>query len=104
MLILTIPADEKLYEALQERAAMQGKTVPELAREILSEAVAEHPLAERVGHLRGQLHLHKETSESDWSPEFFKQLRAVDSETVAAVDELLASVRQARTSKSPRSL
>ena len=60
---LTIPADEKLQEALQERAASQGKTVPELAREILSEAVAERSLAERVGHLRGQLRL--ETPASD---------------------------------------
>src|SRR5215210_344574 len=41
ILTLTIPTDEKLHEALQERAAKQGKTVPELAREILSEAVAE---------------------------------------------------------------
>lgn len=63
-LTLTIPTDEKLHEALQERAAMQGKTVPELAREILSEAVAERSLAERVGHLRGQLHLQKDASDS----------------------------------------
>jgi metal-responsive CopG/Arc/MetJ family transcriptional regulator len=41
---------------------------------------------------------------SDWSPGFFEQLSAVDSETAAAVDELLASVRQARTSKPPRHL
>lgn len=62
-LTLTIPTDEKLHEALQERAARQGKTVPELAREILSEAVAERPLAERVGHLRGQLHLQADASD-----------------------------------------
>lgn len=42
---------------------MQGKTVPELAQEILSEAMAERPLAERVGHLRGRLHLRKDTSD-----------------------------------------
>ena len=59
-LTLTIQTDEKLHEALQERAAMQGKTVPELAREILSEAVAERALSERVGHLRGQLHLEQD--------------------------------------------
>jgi hypothetical protein len=41
---------------------------------------------------------------SDWSPGFFERLSATDSETAAAVDELLASVRQARTSKSPRRL
>jgi hypothetical protein len=60
---LTIPADEKLQEALQERAALQGKTVPELALEILSEAVAERSLAERIGHLRGQLRLQKDASD-----------------------------------------
>jgi hypothetical protein len=61
--ILTIPADEKLQEALQERAALQGKTVPGLVLEILSEAVAERSLAERIGHLRGQLRLQKDASD-----------------------------------------
>jgi len=42
--------------------------------------------------------------ESDWSQGFFEQLSAIDSETAAAVDELLASVRQARRSKPPRRL
>ena len=41
---------------------------------------------------------------SDWSPGFFERLGAVDPETVTAVDELLASVRQARRSKPPRRL
>jgi hypothetical protein len=68
---------------------MQGKTAPELARGILSKVMVERPL---------------DTPNPDWSPGFFEQLRAVDSETVAAVDDLLASVRQARTSKAPRSL
>lgn len=54
---LTIRTDEKLREALEERAAIQGKTVSDLASEILREAVAERPLAERIGHLRGQLDL-----------------------------------------------
>jgi metal-responsive CopG/Arc/MetJ family transcriptional regulator len=44
------------------------------------------------------------SQESDWSPGFFEQLSAIDSDTAAAVDELLASVRQARKSKPPRSL
>jgi hypothetical protein len=43
-------------------------------------------------------------SGSDWSPGFFEQLRIVDSATVEAVDDLLASVRQARTAKPPRDL
>jgi len=41
---------------------------------------------------------------SDWSPEFFERLSTIDPETAAAVDELLASVRQARKSKPPRHL
>lgn len=42
--------------------------------------------------------------EADWSPGFFEQLSGIDSETSAAVDELLTSVRQARKSKPPRRL
>ena len=41
---------------------------------------------------------------ADWSPGFFERLTAIDHETAAAVDELLASVRQARKSKPPRRL
>jgi len=44
------------------------------------------------------------TAGSDWSPGFFEQLNTVDAETVSAVDELLASVLQARRSKPPRPL
>lgn len=44
------------------------------------------------------------TPGSNWSAGFFEQLNATDSETVEAVDELLASVRGARTAKPPRSL
>jgi len=62
---MTIRTDEKLREALQKRAAIQGKSVSELAREILSEAVAERPMAERTGHLRGQLDL-KPGSSDPW--------------------------------------
>src|SRR5207302_179758 len=41
---------------------------------------------------------------SDWSPGFFERLGAIDSETASAVDELLVSVRGARTSKPPKRL
>jgi hypothetical protein len=60
---LTIRTDEALREALQKRAEVQGKTVSELAREILAEAVAERPLAESVGHLCGQLDLAADDSD-----------------------------------------
>jgi hypothetical protein len=39
-----------------------------------------------------------------WSPEFLQRLRHVDRETSTAVDELLATVTQARRSKTPREL
>jgi hypothetical protein len=54
---LTIQADGRLLEALQRRAEVQGKSVSEVAQEILSEAVEEEPLADKTGHLRGQLNL-----------------------------------------------
>lgn len=41
---------------------------------------------------------------SGWAPEFLDQLRNVDRETSAAVDELLAAVKQARRSKEPHGL
>ncbi len=73
---LTIRADEKLRAALRKRAATQGKTVSELAREILSEALEERPMSLRTGHLRGQLELPADTSdpwrkqirERNWRP------------------------------------
>ena len=41
---------------------------------------------------------------SGWSPGFFEQLSAVAPEISKAVDELLSTVRKARTSKPPREL
>lgn len=41
---------------------------------------------------------------SGWAPEFLEKLRKVDDETVAAVDDLLADVKQARRSKPPHDL
>jgi hypothetical protein len=49
--------------------------------------------------------LEKEISvPADWPPGFFEQLSNVDSETVAAVEDLLTSIREARSSKPPRDL
>lgn len=67
---LTIRTDERLREALEERAEMQGKTVSEVAREILTAAVSERPLVERIEGLRGQLELPRSSSDP-WR----KQLR-----------------------------
>lgn len=41
---------------------------------------------------------------SDWSPGFFERLAGTDRETSKDVDDLLAAVRKARRSKSPRAL
>jgi plasmid stability protein len=73
---LTIRTDQRLREALEERAALQGKTVSEVAREILSDAVSERPLGSRIGHLRGRLELppasfdpwRKQLRKRNWRP------------------------------------
>ena len=72
---LTIRADDKLRAALRKRAVVQGKSVSEVAREILSEALEERPLSSRVGHLRGKLELpedsdpwQSELRERNWRP------------------------------------
>ena len=60
---ITIRADEALREVLDKKAAASGKTVSELVREILEEALAETPLQFRAGHLKGRLRLSRKTSE-----------------------------------------
>lgn len=52
---LTIRADDELRGELQRRASVEGKTVSEVVREILHQALAEEPLGTKVGHLRGRL-------------------------------------------------
>ena len=55
---LTIRASDALREALSRRAAVQDKTVSEVVREILEDALmARRPLAARAGHLKGRLEL-----------------------------------------------
>jgi hypothetical protein len=47
----------------------------------------------------------REVSEpAGWSPEFVSRLRAVDADTGAAVDDLVAAVIRARRSKAPPEL
>ena len=67
---LTVRTDEALREALRVRAAVQGKTVSGLVREILEDALRERPVSARSGHLKGGLDLQKEP-EDPWR----KQLR-----------------------------
>jgi plasmid stability protein len=54
---LTIRTDQELRDALEKRSLAEHKTVSQVAREILSQALTERPLAERIGHLRGSLDL-----------------------------------------------
>ena len=54
---LTVRTDEKMRQALVNRARAEGLTVSELVRRILKEAVSERPLVQRVGHLKGCLEL-----------------------------------------------
>ncbi|MGH7564186.1 MAG: hypothetical protein ACREK5_07165 [Gemmatimonadota bacterium] len=61
---LTIRTDRNLREALEERARAQGKTLSEVAREILRSALEDRPLELRTGHLRGRLDLRQEQAEA----------------------------------------
>ena len=61
---LTVRTDEALREALLKRAEETGKSLSELVRAILEEAVIDRPLGERIGQLKGQLRLTSPESES----------------------------------------
>jgi hypothetical protein len=54
---ITIRTDESLRAALTERAEAQGRTVSELVREILFEALRERSMEARAGRLKGRLRL-----------------------------------------------
>ncbi len=58
---LTVRTGAELHQALQRRAKSLGKTVSELVREVLEEAVTERPIAERTSHVRGRLTLPEPT-------------------------------------------
>jgi plasmid stability protein len=61
---LTIRTDEALREALAKRANAQGKTLSEVAREILRSALEERTLEERTSHLKGRLRLGEKQTEA----------------------------------------
>jgi plasmid stability protein len=56
---ITIRTDEVLREALEQRAAAEGRSLSEVARDLLRNALTERPLQKRVGHLRGRLELRR---------------------------------------------
>jgi metal-responsive CopG/Arc/MetJ family transcriptional regulator len=50
---LTIRADDRLRDALDERARTLGTTRSQLVRDILEDALVERPLGDRISRLRG---------------------------------------------------
>jgi hypothetical protein len=72
---ITIRADAALRDALGKRAKSEKKTVSEVVREILEDALVERPLAERVGRTRGSLKIaeglsawQRQIRERNWRP------------------------------------
>lgn len=65
---LTVRTDPALREELLRRAEAQGKSISEVVREILVDAVMEKPLKARVGHLKGRLDL-SASPEDPWRRE-----------------------------------
>ena len=73
---LTIRTDDSLRAALARRAETQGKTLSQVVREILEDALIERPLGIRAGHLEGTLQLRgkaadawrKRLRERNWRP------------------------------------
>lgn len=60
---LTVRTDDELRGALARRAEAQGKTLSEVVREILEEALVERPREARIAHLRGSLRLPRPETE-----------------------------------------
>jgi len=52
---VTVRLDEALRKALEEKARASGTTISEVVRDTLRGALAERPLGERIGHLKGAL-------------------------------------------------
>lgn len=65
---LTIRTDPDLREALEKKAAAQGKSLSRLVREILEDALVERPLEERISQLKGSLELPRKSTDS-WRQE-----------------------------------
>lgn len=54
---LTIRLDAEQQRKLGQAAKMLGKSMSELVREILQQALAEHQLGDKTFHLKGRLNL-----------------------------------------------
>ena len=54
---LTVRTSEELRATLERRAGGLGKSVSELVREILEEALADRLIGQRTSHVKGRLNL-----------------------------------------------
>ena len=54
---ITIRVEDRLRKAIERKAKASGRTVSEVVRETLAEALDERPLVERIGHLKGAVEL-----------------------------------------------
>ncbi len=54
---LTVRTGEELRATLEQRAKGLGKSVSELVREILEDALADRPFGQRTSHVKGRLEL-----------------------------------------------
>lgn len=58
---VTVRLDDSLREALEERARATQSSISEVVRDTLREALAERPLGERIGHLKGTLKINRDS-------------------------------------------
>ena len=63
---VTVRLDDSLRDALEVRAQATGSTISEVVRDTLREALAERPLGERIGHLKGILELEVDVDDDPW--------------------------------------
>ena len=79
----TVHIPAALLKSVDRRAKALGVSRNRLIVKALERAVSEHVV---------------------WAPEFLESLRSANADTVRAVDDMLAHVKQARRSKPPREL
>ena len=60
---ITVRTTAALRKALERRARSLGKTASEFVRETLEDALAERPLGDRAGHVKGRLELAQPSEE-----------------------------------------
>jgi Arc/MetJ-type ribon-helix-helix transcriptional regulator len=73
---VTVRLDEGLRQALELRAKATRKSLSEVVRDTLREALDERPLGERIGHLAGILDIElddddpwrRQIKERNWRP------------------------------------